>query len=103
MSKEQENLRKEFIDETKAKLWAEDINEDVGFSDKYVEWLEAKQLNLTGVGCSLPSVKSKEFQRWTQSKGYEPAFNGLWYEKNKVTYETKVLYRAFTNEIEFGN
>jgi hypothetical protein len=43
----QENLRQEFIDETKAKLWAEDINEDVGFSDKYVEWLEAKKLKLT--------------------------------------------------------
>jgi predicted transcriptional regulator YheO len=49
MSKEQENLRQQFIDETKAKLWAEDINEDVGFSDKYVEWLEAKQLILSGV------------------------------------------------------
>ena len=62
-----------------------------------------KKLTLTDVVVELPSVKSKEFQRWTQSKGYEPAFNGLWYEKNKVTYETKVLYRAFTNEIEFGN
>jgi hypothetical protein len=53
MSKEQENLRQQFIDETKAKLWAEDINEDVGFSDKYVEWLEAKQLILSGV---MPSI-----------------------------------------------
>ena len=48
MSKEQENLREKFIKETKSKLWAEDINEDVGFSDKYVEWLE-KQLILFGV------------------------------------------------------
>jgi len=39
-----EQLRQEFIDETKAKLWAEDINEDVGFSDKYVEWLEQQLL-----------------------------------------------------------
>ena len=44
MSKEQENLRQKFIDETKAELWAEDINEDVGFSDKYVEWLEQQLL-----------------------------------------------------------
>ena len=43
MNKE-EQLRQEFIDETKAKLWAEDINEDVGFSDKYVEWLEQQLL-----------------------------------------------------------
>ena len=43
MNKE-EQLRQEFIDETKAKLWAEDINKDVGFSDKYVEWLEQQLL-----------------------------------------------------------
>jgi len=43
MSKE-EDLRQEFVDETKDKLWAEDINEDVGFSDKYVEWLEQQLL-----------------------------------------------------------
>jgi hypothetical protein len=53
MSKEQENLRQEFIDETKAKLWAQDINKDAGFSDKYVEWLEAKQLILSGVSKSF--------------------------------------------------
>ena len=48
MSKEQENLRQIFKNETADKLWAENINEDVGFSDKYVEWLE-KQLLLYGV------------------------------------------------------
>ena len=58
MSKEQENLRQEFIDETKAKLWAEDINEDVGFSDKYVEWLEAK-LTLTDVS-NWVAIESEE-------------------------------------------
>jgi hypothetical protein len=65
--------------------------------------VQAKQLTLTDVVVTLPSVKSKEFKRWTQSKGYEPAFNGLWYEKNNQTYSTDLLYRAFTNEIEFGN
>ena len=62
-----------------------------------------EQLTLTDVVVELPSVKSKEFERWTQSKGYEPAFNGLWYEKNNQTYNTDLLHRAFTNEIEFGN
>ena len=62
-----------------------------------------KQLIITDVVVELPSKKSKEFERWTQSKGYEPAFNGLWYEKNKQTYNTDLLHRAFTNEIEFGN
>ena len=60
-------------------------------------------LTIPVVVVELPSKKSKEFERWTQSKGYEPAFNGLWYEKNKQTYNTDLLHRAFTNEIEFGN
>jgi len=71
-------------------------------TDSLIEELN-KQLTLTDVVVTLPSVKSKEFKRWTQSKGYEPAFNGLWYEKNNQTYSTDLLYRAFTNEIEFGN
>jgi len=60
-------------------------------------------LTIPVVVVELPSKKSKEFERWTQSKGYEPAFNGLWYEKNNQTYNTDLLHRAFTNEIEFGN
>jgi len=70
---------------------------------RYLKEELTKQLTLTDVVSTLPSVKSKEFKRWTQSKGYEPAFNGLWYEKNNQTYSTDLLYRAFTNEIEFGN
>ena len=69
----------------------------------YLEAERTKQLILSGVVVELPSKKSKEFERWTQSKGYEPAFNGLWYEKNNQTYNTDLLHRAFTNEIEFGN
>jgi hypothetical protein len=71
-------------------------------AQEYINELQRK-LTLTDVVSTLPSVKSKEFKRWTQSKGYEPAFNGLWYEKNNQTYSTDLLYRAFTNEIEFGN
>lgn len=59
MSKEQENLREKFIKETKSKLWAEDINEDVGFSDKYVEWLE-KQLLIPFVVKRFFAINKKE-------------------------------------------
>ena len=59
MSKEQENLREKFIKETKSKLWAEDINEDVGFSDKYVEWLE-KQLLIPLVVKRFFAINKKE-------------------------------------------
>ena len=48
MSKEQENLRDKFEGETNLKCWSEPHFEDVGFSDKYVEWLE-KQLLLHNV------------------------------------------------------
>ena len=71
--------------------------------EQIIKQVDTKQLTLTDVVVTLPSVKSKEFKRWTQSKGYEPALNGLWYEKNNQTYSTDLLYRAFTNEIEFGN
>jgi len=72
---------------------------------KYITCLEERieALTIPVVVVELPSKKSKEFKRWTQSKGYEPAFNGLWYEKNNQTYNTDLLHRAFTNEIEFGN
>ena len=71
--------------------------------EQIIKQVDTKQLTLTDVVVTLPSVKSKKFKRWTQSKGYEPALNGLWYEKNNQTYSTDLLYRAFTNEIEFGN
>ena len=81
------------------------VNPDllVGIIEYFASKQETKQCTITDVVVELPNAKSKEFKRWTQSKGYEPAFNGLWYEKNNQTYETKLLHRAFTNEIEFGN
>jgi|TARA_R110000744_G_scaffold298303_1_gene408001 hypothetical protein len=72
-------------------------------TEKILQICKDKPLPIHGVVVELPSKKSKEFERWTQSKGYEPAFNGLWYEKNNQTYNTDLLHRAFTNEIEFGN
>tara|TARA_R110002095_G_scaffold726_1_gene3433 strand:- start:99 stop:389 length:291 start_codon:yes stop_codon:yes gene_type:complete len=66
-------------------------------------FLDNLALTIPNIVVDLPNAKSKEFERWTQSKGYEPAFNGLWYEKNNQTYNTGLLHRAFTNEIEFGN
>lgn len=43
--KDRETLRDKFIAETGQKLWAEDFKEDVGFSDKYVAWLESQVLS----------------------------------------------------------
>ena len=68
MSKEQENLRDKFEEETNLKCWSEPHFEDVGFSDKYVEWLEKQLLLYNVVGrseqlvceiCELHKVKEK--------------------------------------------
>lgn len=52
MSKEQENLRQKFVNETKSKLWLEDFTQDAGFSDAYVDWLEKQLLLYNIVGQS---------------------------------------------------
>lgn len=36
----EETLRQKFIYETKDKLWTEDGDNDAGFSEEYVKWLE---------------------------------------------------------------
>ena len=97
-------LKKELLEFLEANnlFGLEDRENAEGVVDSYLK-VYKKQLTLTDVVVELPSKKSKEFERWTQSKGYESAFNGLWYEKNNQTYNTNLLYRAFTNEIEFGN
>lgn len=41
---ENENLRQIFKDETKNKLWAENEDDDCGFSEEYVFWLEERLL-----------------------------------------------------------
>lgn len=38
---ENETLRQNFKDQTKLKLWAEKGDNDAGFSEEYVFWLEA--------------------------------------------------------------
>lgn len=43
----EEELRQSFIDETKNKLWAENDDNDCGFSEEYVFWLEQKLLKLS--------------------------------------------------------
>jgi hypothetical protein len=52
---------------------------------------------------TLPSKEGNIFKNWLQNKGYKPSFTELLYEKDKVLSLTDVLYRAFTNEIEFGS
>lgn len=41
---ENENIREIFTTETKDKLWSENSDNDCGFSEKYVFWLEEKLL-----------------------------------------------------------
>jgi hypothetical protein len=92
--KELERLKDEY------KKYSNNTSMNAGYRVAIMDTIDlVKKLTLTDFVVELPSVKSKEFQRWTQSKGYEPAFDRLWYEKNSQTYNTELLYRAFTNEI----
>jgi hypothetical protein len=45
----EEMLRQSFIDETKNKLWSENGDNDCGFAEEYVFWLEQKLLKRTAV------------------------------------------------------
>lgn len=69
MSKEQENLRDKFEEETNFKCWSEPHFEDVGFSDKYVEWLEKQLLlydvvmpkgTLCSCECEMPNIDGRQ-------------------------------------------
>ena len=95
----------EQLEKMKEDLFRQQCDLDIhkAMVNHFIKEKQAEQLTLTDVVVELPSKNSKEFERWAQSKGYEPAFNGLWYEKNNQTYNTDLLHRAFTNEIEFGN
>ena len=50
-----------------------------------------EQLVTQGAVPMLPNIDSKEFKEWRRSGKYG------------AKYDKKVVYRAFTNEIEFGN
>ena len=81
MSKEQENLRQKFIDETKGKLWLEDFTQDVGFSDAYVEWLEQQLLLYNVVG---QSEQLKKFLHYVANAS-------AYVDRNKMNREAEEL------------
>tara|TARA_R110000851_G_scaffold234306_1_gene386825 strand:- start:1261 stop:1557 length:297 start_codon:yes stop_codon:yes gene_type:complete len=62
-----------------------------------------KQLTLTDVVATLPNINSSVFKNWLKVNKYAETMNRLVYSKKDWDYDIDVLYRAFTNEIEFGN
>lgn len=101
MNKEQENLREKFKEETNDKLWAEDFTKDVGFSDKYVEWLE-QQLLIQRVSFCLP-VENETFEQWFD-KHFNHLGNTMVECKNQATIkynETEIveLYSFLTDRL----
>tara|TARA_R110002049_G_scaffold227912_1_gene400097 strand:+ start:45084 stop:45419 length:336 start_codon:yes stop_codon:yes gene_type:complete len=62
-----------------------------------------EQLVTQGAVPMLPNIDSKEFKEWRRSGKYVLTTDELYYTKNGAKYDKKVVYRAFTNEIEFGN
>ena len=73
---------------------------------KYNELLQKEkkeQLTLTDVVATLPNINSNLFKNWLKVNKYAETMNRLVYSKKDWDYDIDVLYRAFTNEIEFGN
>ena len=70
--------------------------------EAYIDILE-KQLTLTDVVATLPNINSSVFKNWLKVNKYAETMNRLVYSKKDWDYDIDVLYRAFTNEIEFGN
>ena len=62
-----------------------------------------KNLSLSGVVATLPNINSNVFKNWLKVNKYAETMNRLVYSKKDWDYDIDVLYRAFTNEIEFGN
>jgi hypothetical protein len=62
-----------------------------------------EQLTLTDVVATLPNINSSVFKNWLKVNKYAETMNRLVYSKKDWDYDIDVLYRAFTNEIEFGN
>ena len=62
-----------------------------------------KKLTLTDVVATLPNINSNLFKNWLKVNKYAETMNRLVYSKKDWDYDIDVLYRAFTNEIEFGN
>ena len=73
---------------------------------KYNELLQKEkkeQLTLTDVVATLPNINSNLFKNWLKVNKYAETMNRLVYSKKDWDYDIDVLYRAFTNEIEFSN
>ena len=77
-------------------------NED---SIKAVRYLQevSEAFSLQGVVATLPNIDSNVFKNWLKVNKYAETMNRLVYSKKDWDYDIDVLYRAFTNEIEFGN
>ena len=60
----EETLRQKFIDGTKNKLWAEDADNDAGFSEEYVNWLEQIVIkNSLNYLCLTFSIETEAFKK----------------------------------------
>ena len=83
-------------------LYNQMLNKYYDDLEAYIDILE-KQLTLTDVVATLPNINSSVFKNWLKVNKYAETMNRLVYSKKDWDYDIDVLYRAFTNEIEFGN
>ena len=96
---------KEWITELACSLDRGDlkIDELMNEVEEIVDKNVTEQLTLTDVVATLPNINSSVFKNWLKVNKYAETMNRLVYSKKDWDYDIDVLYRAFTNEIEFGN
>mgnify|MGYP003654872504 CR=1 FL=1 len=96
---------KEWITELACSLDRGDlkIDELMNEVEEIVDKNVTEQLTLTDVVATLPNINSNLFKNWLKVNKYAETMNRLVYSKKDWDYDIDVLYRAFTNEIEFGN
>ena len=90
-------------DISKFKFNSKEVDLFCGMLKRFGEMKVSQALNLTDVVATLPNINSSVFKNWLKVNKYAETMNRLVYSKKDWDYDIDVLYRAFTNEIEFGN
>ena len=80
-----------------------EILQVVRWSSSDIEQQAEKICNLFNVTSTLPNIDSTEFRNWLKSELYEQTLNRFVYKRGGFEYYKDVLYKHYTNQLQFGN
>lgn len=72
------------------------------FRDGYL-FAQKQALTIPVVTSTLPNIDSTEFRNWLKSELYEQTLNRFVYKRGGFEYDKDVLYKHYTNQLQFGN